>query len=306
LAADPEIELAAAASLGGLTSWRNRNPGKLGSPCANCGAPLQGPYCHVCGQLAESFERSIWSLLKEAVENFFEADGRVVYTLPRLVLRPASLTKAYLAGRRASQTPPLRLFLVVIVVVFFVGGLTPGAHRPVNFYKSDSPGHATVDLGVSSDPEVRPYLEWLRPRLNYVINHQQEFASAVESWFHRIAVMFLPVATLLLSLLFVFRRRFFIFDHAIFSMHSLSFMGLLFTFGALMGMVPPLRGFVGLLNLVAPTHLFFHMRGVYGVSVIGALLRMLVLFILSMVALVVMLVLVIGLELSGVGGAARG
>ena len=89
-------------------------------------------------------------------------------------------------------------------------------------------------------------------------------------------------------------------------MHSLSFMGLLFTFGALMGMVPPLRGFVGLLNLVAPTHLFFHMRGVYGVSVIGALLRMLVLFILSMVALVLMLVLVIGLELSGVGGAARG
>jgi hypothetical protein len=297
---DPEIEIAAAGSLVGLGGWRARHAAKIGSPCANCGTPLAGPYCHACGQLAEDFERSIWSLLKEAVENFFEADGRVVYTLPRLMFRPASLTKSYLAGRRASQTPPLRLFLVMVVVVFFVGGLTPGAHRAVNFYRGDSPGHSTVHLAVSGDPQVRPFIEWLRPRLNYAINHQQEFASAVESWFHRIAIMFLPVSTLILSLIFVFRRRFFIFDHAIFSMHSLSFMGLLFTLGALMGMVPPLRVLVGLLDFIAPTHLFFHMRGVYGTSVIGTLLRMLVLFILSVLALVLLLLLVIGLELNGV------
>jgi hypothetical protein len=298
---DPEIEIAAAGSLVGLGGWRVRHPAKIGSPCANCGAPLAGPYCHACGQLAESFERSIWSLLKEAVENFFDADGRILHTLPRLMFRPASLTKAYLAGRRASQTPPLRLFLVIVVMVFFVGGLTPGAHRPINFYRGDSPGHSTVDLAVSSDPQVRPFIEWLRPRLNYAINHQQEFASAVESWFHRIAIMFLPVATLLLSFLFIFRRRFFIFDHAIFSMHSLSFMGLLFTVGSLMGMAPPLRGLVGLLDFVAPTHLFFHMRGVYGTSVFGTLLRMFVLFILSAIALALLVAAAVFVELNAVG-----
>lgn len=298
---DPEIEIAAAGSLAGLGGWRARHPAKIGSPCANCGTPLAGPYCHACGQLAEDFERSIWSLLKEAVENFFEADGRVLYTLPRLMFRPASLTKSYLAGRRASQTPPLRLFLVIVVAVFFVGGLRGGAHRPINFYKSDSPGHSTVNLGVNSDPRNQPYLDWLRPRLNYAINHQQEFAAAVESWFHRIAIMFLPVATLLLSLIFVFRRRFFIFDHAIFSMHSLSFMGLLFTVGSLMGMAPPLRSLVSLLDFVAPTHLFFHMRGVYGTSVIGTLLRMFVLFILSAIALALLVAGAVFVELSAVG-----
>ena len=94
-----------------------------GTPCANCATPLQGPYCHQCGQLAEDFHRSISHLVEETFENLLHLDSRVWRTLPRLVLKPARLTRDYLDGRRAAQIPPMRLFLVVVLLFFFAGSL---------------------------------------------------------------------------------------------------------------------------------------------------------------------------------------
>jgi hypothetical protein len=113
------------------------------------------------------------------------------------------------------------------------------------------------------------------------------------------------VGTLLLSLLFVFQRRLFVYDHAIFTMHSLSFMGLLFTLTSFLGMIS-LGGFSGLLSLAAPVHLFVHMRGVYRTSVLGTLIRMLLLFLLTSLAVAALFLGVFIIELNGVGvGAAR-
>ena len=44
----------------------------------------------------------------------------------------------------------------------------------------------------------------------------------------KIAFLMLPVATALLSLAFVFQRRFYVFDHTIFSLHSLSAVGMMY------------------------------------------------------------------------------
>ncbi len=55
--------------------------------------------------------------------------------------------------------------------------------------------------------------------------------------------------------------------------------------------------------LAAPVHLFVHLRGVYGVSVSGTLVRKLLLFIFSAAAIVLLLLGVAGLGLSGMGTA---
>jgi hypothetical protein len=62
-----------------------------------------------------------------------------------------------------------------------------------------------------------------------------------------------------------------VFDHPIFSMHSLSFQGLLLSIVFLLGKLTPLAG---LLLVISPAHLFAHMRQTYGTSVIGTLVRM--------------------------------
>jgi len=284
--------------------WRAENPARAGAPCANCGALLDGPYCCACGQMAEDFQKSIGVLLREAFEHLSDVDGRLLHTIPTLILRPATLTRDYLAGRRASQTAPLRMFLVIVVMFFFAGSFRDLVH-PSHFpwYKPDHTAEQVPTLQAGPDVLSRTFVAWLNPRLAYAVNHQREFGAAFVSWLHEIPIVFLPFATLLLGLLFVRDRRFVLFDHAIFSMHSLSFMGLLFTLTTLME-IGPLSGVTGLVGMVAPVHLFVHLRGVYGTSIAGTLARMFLLAVLSLIAVVFLMVGTVGLGLSAMGTAA--
>lgn len=86
-----ELETAALASTGGWLRWKRQHADiPPGTPCANCETPLQGTYCHACGQLAEEFHKSSWKLLVEAVESLLHLDGRLFRTLPNLFRRPGS------------------------------------------------------------------------------------------------------------------------------------------------------------------------------------------------------------------------
>ena len=108
-------------------------------PCANCGAVLQGDWCHECGQLAEDFHRSVTRLIMEAVEGLTHLDGRFWRTAPTLLVRPAKLTTDYIEGHRASQIPPLRLFLVVLLLVFLTAPAMRGSTRPALRCRSAAP-----------------------------------------------------------------------------------------------------------------------------------------------------------------------
>lgn len=92
-------------------------------PCRNCGTVLQGPYCHVCGQHGHDPLRSVGHAVEDVFESFWHLDGRVFGTL-RDLLVPGRLAAAYLDGRRARYLPPLRLFVILTVLTFFVGKLT--------------------------------------------------------------------------------------------------------------------------------------------------------------------------------------
>jgi len=306
-----EIETAGVISLGGLFR-RGKHSEVLppGTPCPNCATPLEGQWCHACGQLAEDFHRSTAKLLMESVREFFDLDNRVWQTLPDLLFRPGRLTRAYLDGHRVPQVPPLRLFLIVLVLLFLVG-VNIGAKFPTNIpaptgnpaeqikrieadkhLSAEDKKEILTDLKearaqmASRKPNARS--EWLEARIRYALAHQAEFWQAIQNWAERFAFLMLPLSALLISLLFLFDRRFFLFDHIIFSMHSLSFVCLLLTATiAWNHYVPFTVG--GLPLLAAPVHLFFHMRGVYRTSIFGTLVRMAVLFIGSLIGAIAIL-----------------
>ena len=193
---------------------------------------------------------------------------------------------------------------MVVLLFFLAGSLSEMLHPFGPLLKLDAPAETMPLLSPGGSPIPRALAAWVDPRLNFAAAHQREFGLAAEAWLHRLAILLLPISTLLLGVLFYTRRRrIFLFDHAVFSMHSLSFMGLLFTLMTLMSLVAPLRGLAPPLALAAPTHLFFHLRGVYGASVLGTLARMLALCAVSVVAIGVLLLGVVGLGLSGMGTA---
>jgi hypothetical protein len=273
--------------------------------CANCGATLVGGFCHLCGQPAHDFERSVGALLHEAFHDLFHADGRIVHTVPDLIFRPARLTRAYLAGHRYAQTPPLRLFLIAILAFFLAGGVRQYVQPAGAWYRADSPTASVPTLSPGSSPISRSFAAWLNPHLTAAVTHQREFALAVDGWLHQIAVLFLPISTLLLGALFFSRRKTFMFDHAIFSMHSLAFMALLFTLVTLLSLVAPLRGLVVAMFLLAPIHLFVHLRGVYRAGAFGTLARMALLFVFSLAGVALLFLGVLALELNGMGETLR-
>ena len=102
----------------------------IGTPCANCNTTLAGAWCYACGQRGEEYHRSIWKLTVEAVMGLIDLDGRIWQTFPRLILRPGKLTRDYLDGHRAVQVPPFRIFLIVLLMVFFAGSLDVSKEPP--------------------------------------------------------------------------------------------------------------------------------------------------------------------------------
>jgi Protein of unknown function (DUF3667) len=260
----------------------------IGTPCPNCHTAIAGPWCYACGQRAEKYHRSILRLAFEALEGLTDLDGRIWQTFPRLIIRPGRLTRDYLDGHRAVQVPPFRIFLIVLLLVFFAGSLD--VSRNAQKFKLATPDNPGVSKFMS--PEVQKQLDlqigdakasaWLKERVLFSLDHQDAFLRSVTDWSQRFAFLMLPIAALMLSVLFVFKKGVYVFDHLIFTMHSLSFQGLLLSGVFLAGAFG--QGWGGSLLLASPVHLFVHMRGTYRSSVIGTLIRMALLFLGSSIA----------------------
>jgi hypothetical protein len=316
-----EIEAAAAGAFSGFFRRKPKHTVPVGTPCANCATPLQGPWCHACGQLGEDFHRSTWHLIGEAFEGLLHFDGRVWTTLPDLFRHPGRLTRAYLDGHRAPQIPPLRLFLVVLLVVFFAGSLG-GRGTVINTTVTDDSGkgfsartRTLENLTPDEKAKIKEALSkgqvqivnrpneaatnWLKERIAKALDDPERFKLVLEQWSERFAFLMLPLSAGLLSLLFVFQRRFYVFDHTIFSLHSLSAVGLMLALAT--GLSRLTAGGSNLVLLAAPVHLFVHMRGVYGTSILGTLLRMSLLFIGSSVGAGLIVIGLFWVGLNGMG-----
>jgi hypothetical protein len=288
---------------GSCLAWRRQHAVPLGTPCANCATALEGPWCYACGQAATDTHRHAHHLIAETFESFCHADGRLGRTLPRLIAHPAALTLDYLAGKRASQIPPLRLFLVALFILFIVSNWAHGgqgmftipalsAADQAELSKSDL--DAKINLGLL-EQWSRPAADWLKARIGLAITHPDRLMAAMSDHAHDFAFLMLPISAFILALIFVFRRRFVLFDHFVFSMHSLAFQGLLISTVILGRFLSPAFGF---LLFAAPIHLYAHMRGTYDTGRVGTLLRMLVLFLATGVGFALLLagLLLVGLE----------
>lgn len=95
----------------------------LASRCDNCETPLVGAYCHICGQHAHNPLRSFAHAVEDVFESFWHLDGRIFRTL-RDLLFPGRLAANYLGGQRVAYLPPLRLFVILSLLTFFIGKLT--------------------------------------------------------------------------------------------------------------------------------------------------------------------------------------
>ena len=331
-----------------------------GEACANCGAELQGPYCHACGQSADRHHRSLSHLVWEAIESLFHLDGRLAHTLPDLFFRPGRLARDYMEHRIARHVPPFRTFLVALLIFIFAaeyathettkanerqqalratamatpqgraaeaaqirleaaqdrdGDLKEAAGDRLNDLKDPGDSRTRVEgryvsevakiqaryatqldkadrvaAGLPPRPAAPTNKRggWWKPGLRKATVNPDYYLEVLFTWGHRTAIVLLPIVGLSLALVYRNRPQYYIYDHLLVAMNLMSFAFLANALGLLLP--PPLMvWWLGLVAIWTPINLFQTLRGGYGSSILGAVLKTLVVWLTSVTAFGVLL-----------------
>lgn len=86
------------------------------SNCTQCFTPLQGKYCHQCGQLHSGQKASLILLLREGLGTFFSLERSGLATIIQLLKRPGLIVHNYIAGNRGYYQPPNKLIFYALVI----------------------------------------------------------------------------------------------------------------------------------------------------------------------------------------------
>lgn len=393
-----DLEAAAADSIKSFVRRKPRPFTEQGRPCANCGTPLEGWWCHVCGQNADTHHRSILHLTWEAIEGMFHLDGRLAQTLPLLFFRPGVLAKDLMEGRIVRHAPPFRTFLVALLLFIFAaehaihkvqhnlehaweeraermktpegrkaeaerlraqatlarteaikalaetrdeairdkdataekaqadyavaGKLvqqqydkaiaraanieTDPAAAMASAKESGSMGKAAADqvraLDISSatGDSVKAEVKvggaktsavdaaWFREQIAKALENPEYYFTVMFGWAHRLAVLLLPILGLSLTLVYLNRRQFYVYDHLLVATNLLSFAFLTNALGLVLPWSVGKYWFL-LLMFWTPVNLYQTLRGGYGSTVIGAIFKAGVVWFVSVTAFTTLL-----------------
>ena len=113
---------------------------------------------------------------------------------------------------------------------------------------------------------------WLKAGLVKALENPEYYMVVMFGWGHRLAVLLLPMLGLSLALVYVNKRQFFIYDHLIVATNLLSFAFLTNALGLVLP-DPVRKWWFVLLMIWTPINLFQTLRGAYGSSVLGAIMK---------------------------------
>jgi hypothetical protein len=94
--------------------------------CFNCGESLKNEenYCPNCGQKNMDLNISFNELLKDFASDYFTFDSKFLRTVFPLLFKPGKVPKDFIEGKRLKYIAPLRGFLFLSFISFFLWGLS--------------------------------------------------------------------------------------------------------------------------------------------------------------------------------------
>jgi len=294
----------------------------LNSTCANCDAPLSGPYCSQCGQHVHDSARTLGALLHDGWHVITHLDGRFWGTMGLLLARPGRLTLEYFASRRARYVPPVRLYLVLSILVFALASATNHMSLPkvdttaAPAQNTDAPatpagkdakqGFTLSDLGLSAKncDKMNSSWPWLTKvlRAGCVRNSgksAEQVGQTMRTNLPRMMFVFLPLMALVMSALYWFPRRYYV-EHLVFFLHNHAALYLAMALQMLLGAVAAVAPGLSVVEKVgavalcgyAPWYVYRSMRTYFGQG------RLLTLFKIGVVSLAYFAFLMITLVLT--------
>jgi hypothetical protein len=192
--------------------------------CLNCGDTLHGDYCYTCGQKKyDPKDRTVSSFARNFFEESFSFDSKFFKSLKYLLFKPGFLTVEYFSGRVNSYITPLKMYLFVSVVSFFIGSLI----------SPDNLRSLSEDFGL--EQTVNNYISAKNVSYEvFEVKFDTELQAKVPLYFLGLVIAF----SLPLKLVYLPARRLYA-EHLVFALHFFSFILLMITVSTIIELVFP-------------------------------------------------------------------
>lgn len=103
----------------------SKSPIRKDKTCLNCNYVVENRFCPNCGQENTDTRKTFHHLFVHFFEDLTHYENAFWKTIKNLLLKPASLTKEYLSGKRLSYLAPVRLYIFISFVTFFIIAIFP-------------------------------------------------------------------------------------------------------------------------------------------------------------------------------------
>jgi hypothetical protein len=296
--------------------------------CLNCGTELKGNYCYFCGQKNKTYQITLKQLFLDFLGDYLTFDSKFFRSIKPLLFKPGFLTNEYIAGRRVQYILPLRLYLFVSLIFFFILAINPHKAKMIQFSAdpvvlSDSTIVAdssskkkdstfvffgdiskkdtthNIETADSTNQQPDRNVTKIAEKIKTAEENQNQARQNFVGFLPKMFFLMLPVFALILKMLYA-RRKIFYVRHFIFSLHFHSFTFI--TFGLLFIILgffenPESQFLPGIVVILNSLYLITAMKKVYKQSLIKTVFKFLLLSFNYVIVMAVSTLTVLGISI---------
>jgi hypothetical protein len=227
--------------------------------CLNCRYVVEHRFCPNCGQENTNTRKTFHHLFIHFFEDLTHYENAFWKTIKSLLFKPAALTKAYLSGKRLSYLAPVRLYIFISFITFFLITVFPNnvdgsvssndkkviensfkeeiiKKQKITVYGLEFNSLKELDSIQKQDRQsekLSDFNYWVAGKVLAITenNTKNELVEKfIESFLHNLPkVLFIFIPFFAFNLWVVHnKKRWFYFDHGIFTLHYFSFLLLIF------------------------------------------------------------------------------
>ncbi|HEX9981002.1 MAG TPA: DUF3667 domain-containing protein [Flavobacterium sp.] len=226
--------------------------------CLNCYSVVEKRFCTNCGQENTETRSSFGHLATHFAEDLTHYDNAFWKTIKYLLVRPGRLTIEYLEGKRQKFVPPVKLYIFINFLTFFLLSVLPfgsddstitikEAGNETTIFKQDTikrnvafgsyKSVKELDSAEAAKPKAKKMsrLKYWVSRKMALVNQKYErdelrdaFSESFINTLPKVLFLYMPLFAFVLWLFH--GKKWFYFDHGIFTLHYFSFLLLTFSF----------------------------------------------------------------------------